>query len=150
MSFPVVLFHVSSLVICSNFMSISSLVLELWQISFVRDWIDHKSGNRKHSCLSFLLNIWRLGQVRDIKFDINVFNKMLLNAAKFQGCNFYHFWVINGKPTERETAKGGGRGTDIFKWKSFGFVCDALLSLYLIKIPNLFYYFLSKTYGNPV
>ena len=24
---------------------------------------------------------------------------MLLNAAKFQGCSFYHFLVIKGKPT---------------------------------------------------
>ena len=29
-----------------------------------------------------------------------VSNKMLLNAAKCQGCSFYRFWVIKGKPTE--------------------------------------------------
>ena len=29
---------------------------------------------------------------------------MLLNAAKCQGCSFYHFWVIKGKPI------GGGGG----------------------------------------
>ena len=44
-----------------------------------------------------LLNIWRLERVRDIKFGMNVFNKMLLNAAKCQGY-LYHFWVIKGKP----------------------------------------------------
>ena len=44
-------------------------------------------------------NIWRLGRVMDTKFDMNVSNRMLLNAAKFQGYNFYHFWVIKGKPT---------------------------------------------------
>ena len=46
-----------------------------------------------------LPNIWRLGQVRNIKFDTNVSNKMLLNAAKCQGYSFYCFWVIKGKPT---------------------------------------------------
>ena len=43
--------------------------------------------------------IWRLGWVRNTKFGTNVSNKMLLNAAKWQGCIFYSFWVINGKPT---------------------------------------------------
>ena len=44
-------------------------------------------------------NIWRLGRVMDTKFGTNVFNRMLLNAAKYQGCSFYHFWVIKEKPT---------------------------------------------------
>ena len=44
-------------------------------------------------------NIWRLGQVMDTKFGTNVSNKMLLNAAKFQGYSFYRFWDIKGKPT---------------------------------------------------
>ena len=46
-----------------------------------------------------LPNIWRLRQVGDTKFSTNVFNIILLNAAKFQGCNFYCFRVIKGKPT---------------------------------------------------
>ena len=46
-----------------------------------------------------LLNIWRLGQIRDTKFGTNVFNEMLLNAAKYQGYSFYCFWVFKGKPT---------------------------------------------------
>ena len=36
--FDVVLFLLSSLVAGPSFMSISSLVLELWQFSFIRDW----------------------------------------------------------------------------------------------------------------
>ena len=44
-----------------------------------------------------LLNIWRLGRVMDTKFDTN--NRILLNAAKFQGYSFNRFWVIKGKPT---------------------------------------------------
>ena len=46
-----------------------------------------------------LPNIWRLGQVMNTKFGTNVSNKMLLNAAKFQGYSSYRFWVIKGKPT---------------------------------------------------
>ena len=46
-----------------------------------------------------LPNIWRLGRVMDTKFGTNVSNRMLLNAAKFQGYSFYRFWVIKGKPT---------------------------------------------------
>ena len=47
-------------------------------------------------------NIWRLGQVMNTKFGTNVFIRMLLNAAKFQGCNFYCVWAIKAKPA------GGG------------------------------------------
>ena len=34
-------------------------------------------------------NIWRLGRVMDTKFGMNVSNRMLVNAAKFQGYSFY-------------------------------------------------------------
>ena len=47
-----------------------------------------------------LPNIWRLGGVMDTKFGTIVSNRMLMNAANFQGYNFYRFWVIKGKPTE--------------------------------------------------
>ena len=40
----------------------------------------------------------------DTKFDKNISNRMLLNAAKFQDYSFYRFRVIKGKPT------GGGGG----------------------------------------
>ena len=49
-----------------------------------------------------LPNICRLGRVRDTKFGTNVFNKMLLNVAKYHCYSLYRFWVIKGKPT------GGG------------------------------------------
>ena len=35
----------------------------------------------------------------DTKFGANVSNRMLLNAAKFQGYSLYGFLVIKGKPT---------------------------------------------------
>ena len=46
-----------------------------------------------------LPNIWRLGWVKDTKFDMDVSNEILLNAAKCQGYSFDYFWVIKGKPT---------------------------------------------------
>ena len=94
--FDVVLFLFSNLVTGPSFMSISSLVLELWQFSFIRDWPE--IGNTP---VWVLPNIWRLGRVMDTKFGTNVSNKMLLNAVKFQSYSFYRFWVIKGKPTGR-------------------------------------------------
>ena len=41
-----------------------------------------------------LPNIWRLGGVTDTKCGANLSNRMLLNAAKFQGYSFYRFPVI--------------------------------------------------------
>ena len=35
----------------------------------------------------------------DTKFGANVSNRILLNAAKFQGYSLYRFWVIKGRPT---------------------------------------------------
>ena len=52
-----------------------------------------------------LPNIWRLGRVMDTKFGMNVSNRMLLNAAKFQGYSSYRFLVIKRKST------GGGKIT---------------------------------------
>ena len=53
--FDVVLFLLSSLVTGPSFMSISSLVFELWQFRFVR--VDQKTGNWKYSRLSFAQHI---------------------------------------------------------------------------------------------
>ena len=94
--FYVVLLLLSSLGTGPNFMSISSVLLELWQ-SFYKRLTKHlKIGNTSVWVLS---NIWRLGQVRNTKFGTNVSNKMLLNAAKCRSYRFYRFWVIKEKPT---------------------------------------------------
>ena len=48
-----------------------------------------------------------LGRVRDIKFGTNISNKVLLNAAKCQGYNFYYrFRVIKRKPTANRMGRG--------------------------------------------
>ena len=46
-----------------------------------------------------LPNIWRQGKVMDTKFSAGVPNRMILNAATFQGYSSYCFWVIKRKPT---------------------------------------------------
>ena len=57
-----------------------------------------------------LPNIWRLEQVMDTKFGANVSNRILLNAAKFQGYSLYRFWVIKRKPTGGDGGRGGWWG----------------------------------------
>ena len=52
----------------------------------------------KYSCLCFAQHL-ETGRVKNTKFGKSVSNKMLLNAAKCQGCSFYRFWNIKGKPT---------------------------------------------------
>ena len=96
--FDVVLFLLSSLVTGLSFMSISSLVLELWQFSFIRDWPEIRKSEIPPSEVCPISGDW-VGQVMDTKFGTNVSNRMLLNAAKLQGYSFFRFWVIKGKPT---------------------------------------------------
>ena len=55
-----------------------------------------------------LPNIWRLGEVMDTKFGMNVSNRMLLNAVKCHGYSFYRFWVVKG-----ENQLGGGGGVKL-------------------------------------
>ena len=101
----VFLFLLSSLGSGPSFMSISSLVLELWQFTFIRDWPEIRKSETP--LVWVLPNTRRLGLVRDTKFGMNVSNEMLLNDAKCQGYNFYCFWVIKGKPK----GEGGGKIT---------------------------------------
>ena len=92
--FDVVSFFLSGLVTGPSFMSISSLVLELRQFSFIRNWPE--IGNTP---VWVLPNIWRLERVMDTKFGTNISNRMLLNAVKYQGYSFYLFWVLKEKQT---------------------------------------------------
>ena len=96
--FDVVLFLLLSLVTGPNFMSISSLVLKLWQISFIYKGLN-KNTEIGNTPVWILPNIWRLGWVKNTKLGTNASNTMLLKVAKCQGYSFYCFWVIKGKPT---------------------------------------------------
>ena len=55
----------------------------------------------RNTLLCVLPNIWRLGQVGDTKFCTNIFNKLLLNAAKCKGYSCYRFLL-------RENQQGEG------------------------------------------
>ena len=102
--FDVVLFLLSSLVTGPTFMSISSLVLELWQFPFIRDWPEiRKSGippseNRKYprpktgnTPVWVFPNIWRLGWVRNTKFSTKVSTiSKLLRENKQGGVKLHH------------------------------------------------------------
>ena len=58
-SFDIFLFLLSSLVTGPSFMSMSSLVLEMWQFSFIRDWPEIQK--LEIPPVWVLSNIWRLG-----------------------------------------------------------------------------------------
>ena len=99
-----------------------SLVNFSYWSKFIRDLPEiWKPGNTP---VWVLLNIWRLGQVRDTNFGRDVSNEILVNAAKcqrLQGYSFYHFWVIKGKPTEW----GGGGIIEV--WQSSKYTTSTVL-----------------------
>ena len=80
------LFLLSWLVAGPSFMSISSLFWNYDNFFYKGLTRNPEIGNTP---LWVLPNIWRLGRVMDTKFGANVSNRMLLNAAKFQGYSFY-------------------------------------------------------------
>ena len=95
--FDVDVLLLSSLVTGLSFILVSWLVIQLWQFLFYKRLTRNpKIGN---TAVLALLNIWRLGQVRDTKFGTNVSNKELLDIAKCQCYSFCRFWVIKEKPT---------------------------------------------------
>ena len=57
-----------------------------------------------------LPNIWRLGQVSDTKFGMDVSNEMLLNAKKCQGYSFYLLPFLSSELL-RENQQGRGKIT---------------------------------------
>ena len=63
--FCVALFFLSLLVTGPRFMPVPLLVLELWQILFIRDWLEIQKSEKP---VLVLPNIWRLGGVKDTKF----------------------------------------------------------------------------------
>ena len=95
--FDVVLFLLSSLVTGPSFMSISSLVLELWQFSFIRDWPEILKSEIPTSNFCPISGDW--GKL----WTPNLARMSLIEfywfAAKFQDYIFYRFWINKGKPT---------------------------------------------------
>ena len=93
----VVLFLLSSLVTGPSFMSISSLVLELWQFYFIRDWPEIRKSKIPPT------GFWLIS--RDgVKLWMPNYGRMFLIEYYWmlqhaRGYRFYRFWVIKGKPT---------------------------------------------------
>lgn len=50
-------------------------------------------------------DIWRLVQIMNTKFGAKVLNKMLVNAANYQGYRFYRLLLLRGN----QQARRGGR-----------------------------------------
>ena len=91
--FEVVLFFLSSLVTGLSFMSILSLVLELWQFSFIRDWPEIRKSEIPPSEFCPISGDWG-------KLWIPNLARMSLIEC------YWIFWVIKGKQTG-----GGGKIT---------------------------------------
>ena len=102
--FDVVLFLLSSLVTGQSFMSISSLVLELWQFPFIRDWPEIRKSEIPPSEFCPISGDW--GEL------------WIPNLARMSLIECY--WMLqNARVTAftvsellREYQKAGGRGGD--------------------------------------
>ena len=108
--FDVVFFLLWVLVTGLSFMSISSLFLELWQFSVIRDWPDIWKSEIPPSEFCPISGDWDKLRIPDLAWmSLITCYWMLQNArATVFTVSFYRFWVIKGikgKPTRR-----GGRG----------------------------------------
>ena len=119
--FYVVLFLLSSLVTSVNLMSISSLVLELWQSSFIRDWPEirkseippcefcpisgdwGKSGIPNLTQISLIKCYWMLQNARITAFTVSEKNQVFSQnvthpVTGFNSWDVQHFkWLITLK-----------------------------------------------------
>ena len=100
--FDVVLFLLSSLVTGPSFMSMSSLVLELWQFSFIRDWPEIRKSEILPSEFCSISENW--GKL------------WIPNLARMSPIKYY--WMLQNSRVRaltvfellRENQLGGGRG----------------------------------------
>ena len=96
--FYIVLFFLSSLVTGPGFMSISSLALELWQFSLIRDWPEiQKSDITPSEFCPIFGDRGELGIPNLTRMTLIKCYRMLQNNSY----GLYRFWVIKGKPTGR-------------------------------------------------
>ena len=95
--FDVALFHLSSLVTGPSIMSISLVVMELRQFSFIRDWAEILKSEIPLSKFCPISGHWsKSGMPSLTQRSLIKFYWMLQNARVN---SFYSFWVINGKQT---------------------------------------------------
>ena len=98
----VVLFLWSALVTGSSFMSMLTLVLELWQFYFIRNWAEIRKSEIPPS--GFCPISGEAGEGGDTKLWIPNLGRMSLIEYYWmlkhsRGYSFYRFWVVKGKPT---------------------------------------------------
>ena len=98
--FDVALFLSPSLVTAPSFMSISSLVLELWQFYFIRDWPE--IGNTSSGFCPISGDSGKLWIPNLARMSLIEYYWMLQNA---RGYSFYCFWFIKGKSKQKTETK---------------------------------------------
>ena len=94
-SFKISIFLLPSLSVGPSFTSMSWLLLELRQISFIKDWPEIVKLEIPPSNFCKISGEWRVLGIPNLP---QMSLMKLLNAAKCQGYSFYRFWVIKGKP----------------------------------------------------
>ena len=98
--FWVVLFFLSSLVTCSSFMSISSLVLELWQFTFIRDWPEIKKMETPLSEFCPISGDWgeleipNLARMSLMKWRVKWMKTLLLTVSFFASTLSHWFSLL--------------------------------------------------------
>ena len=91
----VILFPLSSLVTSPSFMSMSSLVLQLWQLTFMRDWPEIRKSEIPPSEFCPISGDW--GELGIPNFPWISLMKYYWILQNTKVTDF--FWVIQGKPT---------------------------------------------------
>ena len=100
--FHVILFLLLSLVTGPSFLSISSLVLELWQFSFIRDWPEMRKSEIPPSEFCPISGDWSELQISNlVRMSLIKFYWMLQNAK-------VRVWVFTVSVLLRENQQGGG------------------------------------------
>ena len=95
--FVVAFFLLSILVTCRSFMSISLLVLELWQFSFIRDWPEIRKSEISPSELCPISGDWSKLWVPNLAQMILILCYWILQNSRvtaFYRSGFYRSWVI--------------------------------------------------------
>ena len=82
----------------SKFHSISWLVLELWQFSFIKHWPKLWKLETPLSKFFPISGDWGELEIPNLA-QLSLMNVKSLDVAKCQGYSFYRFWVIKGKST---------------------------------------------------
>ena len=128
-SFKISIFLLASLSVGTNFTSISWLLLELWQISFIKDWPEIVKPEIPLSEFCEISGEWR---VLGIPYLAQMSLIKLLNAAKCQSYSFYRFWIIKGKTAV---------GVKLFSLPRLGLIKEkrkeTVFSTYIRKFPSL-------------